>query len=351
MRVSRVVLFILLTFGASWGFDLGVAALVGQSAYLDLGLSPLGMFLPASVALILQLFVFKDSPVYFRSYRESPRLIFFAFLFLTWAYAVITLFAAGFPGAASVLQGIGSLLLTLWVLLVFFIYQRSSKEALRRAGLQMGDRDRALRLVLGTVAFLILQAGLNLLLRLGEFQPPSDQIYGLPIPAGLYPLALIILFLAVAVIGTPLSGLAVVFGEEYGWRGFLQDELIKLGKLRGTLLVGLVWGVWHFPVILRGAHTYPPTALGLLLGLVFFVLWGIVQSYAVLKTGSIWVAAFLHGVVNSIYSFLLTYLVRPTDKVLSFGLGVFGLACLALVVVLILRDPLWRSKTANAPID
>jgi len=157
------------------------------------------------------------------------------------------------------------------------------------------------------------------------------------------------------VIGIPLSGLAAVFGEEYGWRGFLQKELVKLGTIRGVFLVGLVWGLWHFPVILSGVHTFPATGSGLMLGVIFFVLWGFVQSYAVLKTGSIWVAAFVHGVVNSVYGFTVAYVVRPYDKVFSFGLGVYGLICLGLVVILILSDPVWRggpSKSArNAPED
>jgi hypothetical protein len=50
----------------------------------------------------------------------------------------------------------------------------------------------------------------------------------------------------------------------------------------------------------------------------------------------------MHGVLNSIYPFVLTYLMRPADKILSFGLGIYGLACLAVVVLLIARDPIWR---------
>lgn len=159
-------------------------------------------------------------------------------------------------------------------------------------------------------------------------------------------MALILAF-GFAVTGVPLSGLAVVFGEEYGWRGFLQDELVKLGKRHGVLLVGLIWGLWHLPVILSGIHTYPPTGLGLGLGLVFFVLWGFVQSYAVLKARSIWAAAFLHGLVNSVYALMLAYVVHPDDKVLSFGLGVYGLACLGVVVLFVLRDSVWRTESSE----
>ncbi|MFO7742820.1 MAG: CPBP family intramembrane glutamic endopeptidase [Anaerolineae bacterium] len=250
------------------------------------------------------------------------------------------------PGQPTVIQGMGSMLLTLWTLLFLLVMGQSSKEELEEAGLQIGDTDWGLRLPVGVVLFFALQAGLNLLLGLGQFQGPREQVYGVPVPENLYPLGLVAAF-GLAVTGVPLTGLAVVFGEEYGWRGFLQDELTPLGKRRGALLVGLVWGLWHIPVVLSGAHTYPATALGVGLGLVFFVLWGLVQSYAVLKTGGIWVAAFLHGLVNSVYAYGLEYVVRPDDKVFSFGLGVYGLACLALIVGFILRDPIWTRRRRN----
>jgi membrane protease YdiL (CAAX protease family) len=153
-----------------------------------------------------------------------------------------------------------------------------------------------------------------------------------------------VLALILAVSGTPLAGLAPTFGEEYAWRGVLQSAWLGRGKRLATLLVGLVWGLWHTPVILSGVHTYPPTFLGMLLMLIFFILWGLVQSYALFKTGSIWVAAFLHGLVNSVYTFSLTYLVRPVDKIGSFGLGFYGLLCLAPIVLLLLRDPVWRTQ-------
>ena len=73
LRIGRVAAFLLLTFALSWGFDLLIVVTVGHRAYLELGVSPLGMFFPAFVALILRLFVFKDSPIHFRRYRASQR--------------------------------------------------------------------------------------------------------------------------------------------------------------------------------------------------------------------------------------------------------------------------------------
>jgi len=77
---------------------------------------------------------------------------------------------------------------------------------------------------------------------------------------------------------------------------------------------------------------------------VFFVLWGIIQGYAVIKTGSIWVAAFMHGLVNSVYGFMLSYGVRPENRIFSFGLGIYGLICLLIVVGWILQDPVWKKE-------
>ena len=227
---------------------------------------------------------------------------------------------------------------------LFFIYGQSGPESIQHADLQLGNRDLGVRFIAGTVLFLLIQAALNWLFGLGNFPGVQEEIGGVPIPGGLYPVALVGFFF-ISVIGTPLSALTTVFGEEYGWRGFLQGELIKIGLRRGIFLVGMIWGLWHFPIILSGVHTYPPTLIGLSLGMVFFILTGFVFSYAVLKTGSIWVAALMHGVLNSIYPFTLNYLMRPDDKVYSFGLGIYGLVCLAAIVLLILRDPIWRVRS------
>jgi membrane protease YdiL (CAAX protease family) len=44
-------------------------------------------------------------------------------------------------------------------------------------------------------------------------------------------------------------------GEELGWRGFLQGSLRPLGRVRGYLVVALMWEAWHFTSHLKGTLT------------------------------------------------------------------------------------------------
>ena len=61
-----------------------------------------------------------------------------------------------------------------------------------------------------------------------------------------------------ACIAAPLTILPALFmalisgpGEEFGWRGYSLDPLIKRhGILRGSAILGFIWGIWHLPSFL-----------------------------------------------------------------------------------------------------
>jgi uncharacterized protein len=44
--------------------------------------------------------------------------------------------------------------------------------------------------------------------------------------------------------------------EEWGWRGWLLPALLPLGRWPAILLTGVVWGLWHAPIVLLG-YNYP----------------------------------------------------------------------------------------------
>lgn len=100
--------------------------------------------------------------------------------------------------------------------------------------------------------------------------------------------------------------LALMFGEEYGWRCYLQPILQnRFGPRRGVLLLGLLWGLWHLPLNLY--YYSPATALLSLLGqLSACVALGIFFGWVYLKTGNIWAVSLLHFLNNSFVTMFFT---------------------------------------------
>ena len=72
MRLKPVLLFLILTFSISWGFEALIAITITQPEYLETGLHPLGMFAPAFSAILIQVFFDKGSPLFFKKEKILP---------------------------------------------------------------------------------------------------------------------------------------------------------------------------------------------------------------------------------------------------------------------------------------
>jgi uncharacterized protein len=90
-------------------------------------------------------------------------------------------------------------------------------------------------------------------------------------------------------------------GEEIGWRGYMLTRLIDAGVPQPLFVSGLIWAVWHFPLILSGAYASGPFPL-LSAGLFTIMVVGnaLVAGVLRLRSGSVWPAVVLHAAWNSI---------------------------------------------------
>ncbi|MTI40497.1 CPBP family intramembrane glutamic endopeptidase [Fulvivirga lutimaris] len=106
-------------------------------------------------------------------------------------------------------------------------------------------------------------------------------------------------FLLSFFVGTLFYSVLFAFGEEYGWRGYLQKKWDGNSRLKTFLIIGVIWGLWHLPGILLG-HNFPtyPIFGGLILMPLVTVAFSIVFGTALNKTNVIWVPVILHGAVN-----------------------------------------------------
>jgi uncharacterized protein len=337
--------FLGLTFGLAWLLDLIV--------YLRGGLATAGvttilqfqMLLPAFSAIVLGLFFFRESPIYRGRPAGRGRWFYYYFLALTVVYALAALgvwLAPDQPALKMATSLIPLVFSFLGLLLLVVLRAVAGREAMARVGLAWGNWRYWLSFGLAIAAWFVLQAALNAVTGLG-----GSQLTPLPAVPRLDPTAMLIVGTVQTVLLGPILGIVITFGEEYGWRGYLQSELFKLGRVRGVLLLGAIWGVWHAPIILMG-YNYPDHPfLGVALMSLYTMGLGIVLSYAVLKSGSVLLASYLHALANQVAAFILVIGFKPFDTAYSFFIGVYGIAMLAVVSFLILRDPIWRGKGSN----
>lgn len=120
------------------------------------------------------------------------------------------------------------------------------------------------------------------------------------------------------------------FGEELGWRGFLQKELGKLDFWKSSMMIGIVWGVWHTPIILQG-HNYPQhPSVGVIMMIVFTLLLAPIFSYIRIKAKSVIAAAIIHGSLNATVG-LAIMPIRGGDDL---TVGVTGLSGFIVLIII-----------------
>ncbi|MBV8388643.1 MAG: CPBP family intramembrane metalloprotease [Mucilaginibacter sp.] len=128
---------------------------------------------------------------------------------------------------------------------------------------------------------------------------------------------------------------AAALGEEIGWRGFLVPELFKITNYTKTsLITGICWAVWHFPILLFADYNSGTPAW---YGLSCFTVMVVSNSFALtwfrLRSNSLWPAAILNASHNLFIQAIFTPLTKDTGHTKYF-IDEFG-AVLPVVSVII----------------
>lgn len=128
--------------------------------------------------------------------------------------------------------------------------------------------------------------------------------------------------------------------EEPGWRGFGLPHLLEThSPVRATLIIGLVWGVWHVPI-------YGPLGLVVPMILAFFytVLWA--------RTRSVLLAIVLHASFTPAQDHLI---LLPRDEAYSRALdapdlAILGVYLAAVAILLVLTRGRLGVRGADAAV-
>jgi membrane protease YdiL (CAAX protease family) len=128
-------------------------------------------------------------------------------------------------------------------------------------------------------------------------------------------------------------------GEEIGWRGWLLPKLMPLGTVPALIVSGVIWGLWHAPLILLGYnYADAPGWIGLLMMVGVCILAGGVFGWLRIRSDSVWPAALAHGSFNAAAGFSLVFAAagETIDTVHATILGWSGwIVPLVLVAVLV----------------
>ena len=204
-----------------------------------------------------------------------------------------------------------------------------------RLGGRRGRKAIVQALILPVIIGLVVY-GIAWITGLGRFDPP--------------PLGSLVALFAVFLI----LNIILVSGEEIGWRGYMLTRLIDSGVPRPVLASGLIWAVWHMPLVLwAGFAAGPSPLLSAAVMMVMIPSLGYVLARMRLETGSVWPAIVLHTAWNDVIQAVFDRLTRGASEVLWVGESGILTALVVVVVAVIysrgrwtiLREPPKREKT------
>jgi membrane protease YdiL (CAAX protease family) len=155
-----------------------------------------------------------------------------------------------------------------------------------------------------------------------------------------YPVA----FAITLVLGGPL-------GEEPGWRGFALPLLQERhGPLLGSLILGVVWALWHLPLFWTGVWT-PPSVANITMFTVMIVALTIIMTWVFNHVGgSILLLILMHASFNTFANAVAAPLF-PAPILEEYGLlpVLIGFTATAIVLVIVTRGRLGIEASVTSP--
>ena len=147
----------------------------------------------------------------------------------------------------------------------------------------------------------------------------------------------------------PWLNMLFAVGEEAGWRGVMNPMLKeRLGSVKGRLVSGIIWGIWHWPIMILtgyeyGSNYWGAPVTGPLTFCVITIAMGILLDWLYEGSGSVWYPALCHGAINAFAGVPTLFLAPAYSNWLLLGplmIGLIGgLPMIVTAAFLLLRKP------------
>jgi uncharacterized protein len=128
----------------------------------------------------------------------------------------------------------------------------------------------------------------------------------------------------------------IALGEEYGWRGFLLPRLMnRFNLFYSSIILGLIWGFWHFPAYLIG--TGVPLQMNFMVFLLWVILGTLFIGWIYYNTQSVLTSILAHIGANAAFNYLII-LPEFTGSMNAFWVFLLYLSIIISVVFFIKRN-------------
>lgn len=282
---KQLLIFVLVTFGTAFLMGIPLAFIEGAGKETS-AFAYAQMFYPAAGFMLAKLICEKDNSL-------LPKKFFGGFLLLTivmilWCFVGFFVSSETSLFGCTLLLGVGSILIAFLLII--------EKDETRDAYKLNGGSWKVSFGVL--ILFLVLFFARDFIL---------DSATGFELFGNASPSQLLITLMQVPMFF--IFTFAAFFGEEYGWRCYFQPLLQqKFGLIKGVLIFGVLWGLWHFQLdlfyypsldLFESAGT-TPILHTVLIRQVTCISLGIFFAYAYMKTNNLWLPVLLHIIHNSL---------------------------------------------------
>ena len=191
----------------------------------------------------------------------------------------------------NVYDGPVTLLLVYCPLLAAIITKLITDRNIRKLGWKLGEVKYLLLSLAIPVIYGIVVYGFAWVTKIGVVRDHFKIGLGSGLPVSLDFLIFCIFGLLTRAIGA--------FGEEVGWRGFLTPRLYKLTNMTtASVIIGLIWVIWHIPLILMTNYGGGFSAFKLLIFTTGLVSISFVLTWLRIRSGSLWIGVFMHASNN-----------------------------------------------------
>lgn len=168
-----------------------------------------------------------------------------------------------------------------------------------------------------------------------------------------FTMTLVLIYVVGSLIAGPTINALPALGEELGWRGYLWNELAPLGFWKASVATGVIWGVWHTPLVISGLNYPGYPLIGPLVMIAFCVAFSPIYTLIRVRTGTVLSAAAMHGVTNAAAGIPLVFVVG-SNRLLTGTTGLVGILVLIAANVLIwlyLRESAHQTRPDVVPLS